>query len=185
MTRNKWLSFICHKFLTLLIIHTPRTHVSIYIQILYLYIHPGNRKTRRARMESSLTEQEMEAVVQLIQLSGDFRDDFHVFWVNFQRQKEEDESVGETSSSLIDAENCLDTEVLPRMKIRVGSIADIYGKTGQPLMIKNGGRKRGRVWLLFFSFFFCISGKKFQLRFCVHIGVWYPFLCVILLLAIH
>ena len=98
--------------------------------------------------ESSLTQLEMDAVLQLIQLSsGDSESaaDFHLLWLDFpkeikQRSAEEEigeESVGETtatatttdsSSSVINPEKLLE-EALPRRRKRVLPLADIYRKT--------------------------------------------------------
>ncbi|KAL1557793.1 hypothetical protein AAHA92_08334 [Salvia divinorum] len=102
--------------------------------------------------ESSLTQQEMDAVVQLIQLSsGDSAADFHLLWLDLpkeikQRAAEEnrEESVGETttatattaatttsSSSVINPEKLLLEEALPRRRKRVLPLADIYRKTAR------------------------------------------------------
>lgn len=95
-------------------------------------------------MESRLTKLEMDAVFQLIQLSGTSDDDFGVFWVNFPAEKDERKKDGEEealSSSLINPENCLDDdEPLPRRKPKFGSLLDIYRKT-DPLIIKNHAKK--------------------------------------------
>lgn len=96
-------------------------------------------------MESSLTPLEMDAVLQLIQLSGgDSAADFQIYWLKFAAEKEEikqqvegeenrEESVGETSSSsVINPEKLLE-EALPRRRKRVLPIADIYRRT-KPLI---------------------------------------------------
>ncbi|KAL6517678.1 hypothetical protein OROMI_033379 [Orobanche minor] len=86
-------------------------------------------------LESSLTEMEMEAVLQLIQLSGGCADDdIRVFWVNFPAEKEMEEKSGceASSSSSIDRRSC---ESLPRRKKRFASLVDIYRKT-RPLIEK-------------------------------------------------
>ncbi|KAL3638133.1 hypothetical protein CASFOL_018003 [Castilleja foliolosa] len=97
-------------------------------------------------MESTLTELEMGAVLQLIQLSGG---DFPAFWVNFPSEKEEtaeeEKSAGESlSSTLIDSENTSpDDDVLPRRNTRFGSLVDIYRKT-QPSIKNRAKKKRAR-----------------------------------------
>ncbi|KAL2254377.1 UNVERIFIED_CONTAM: hypothetical protein Sindi_0232400 [Sesamum indicum] len=99
-------------------------------------------------MESSLTDLEIDAVLQLIQLSGASPADFRVFWVNFQPERDEEEeeeggSAGEVlSSSSIGEEKCSDEEALPRRKTKYGSLLDIYTKT-RPL-INNRPKKRAR-----------------------------------------
>lgn len=108
-------------------------------------------------MESSLTQLEMDAVLQLIQLRGNSADDSQVFWVNLAGKKEKvgeeikqeeeeenrEESVGETSSSsVINPEKSLE-EALPRRRKKFLPIADIYRKT-QPL-IKNLTLKRPKI----------------------------------------
>ncbi|KAL0384529.1 UNVERIFIED_CONTAM: hypothetical protein Sradi_2847200 [Sesamum radiatum] len=96
-------------------------------------------------MESSLTDLEIDAVMQLIQLSGASPTDFRVFWVNFsaERDEEEEGSAGEAlSSSSIGEEKCSDEEALPRRKTKYGSLLDIYTKT-RPL-INNRPKKRAR-----------------------------------------
>ncbi|PIN13520.1 hypothetical protein CDL12_13858 [Handroanthus impetiginosus] len=104
-------------------------------------------------MESNLTELEMDAVFQLIQLSGSPVDDLQLFWVNFpgtkeEKKKEEEEeeegrSAGEAlSSSLIDEENCFE-EALPRRITRYGSLVEIYRKT-QPLINNKHHKKKPR-----------------------------------------
>ncbi|PIM98027.1 hypothetical protein CDL12_29495 [Handroanthus impetiginosus] len=106
-------------------------------------------------MESDLTKLEMDAVFQLIQLSGAPADDLQFVWVNFPAKKEEKNkeeegiSAGESlSSSLIDPENCLE-EVLPRRNPKYGSLVEIYRKT-QDLINNNRSKKRGqgkvRLW---------------------------------------
>lgn len=96
-------------------------------------------------MESNLTNLEMNAVFQLIQLSGDSSHDFQVFWVNFLQKKgeevgesteeeakeedEEEESVGETSLSPPSPSE----EALPRRRMRLRPIVDIY-KRSRPTM---------------------------------------------------
>ncbi|KAG6417392.1 hypothetical protein SASPL_119548 [Salvia splendens] len=110
--------------------------------------------------ESSLTQLEMDAVLQLIQLSsGDSESaaDFHLLWLDFpkeikQRVAEEEigeESVGETttttdsSSSVINPEKLLE-EALPRRRKRVLPLADIYRKTAP--IISNSALKRQRLF---------------------------------------
>ncbi|KAL6494549.1 hypothetical protein OROGR_031349 [Orobanche gracilis] len=93
-------------------------------------------------LESSLTEMEMEAVLQLIQLSGGFADDdIRVFWVNFPAEKEIEEKSGceASSSSSIDRRSCTSGEALPRRKKRFASLVDIYRKT-RPLVEKYTAR---------------------------------------------
>ncbi|KAI3445677.1 hypothetical protein Pfo_002342 [Paulownia fortunei] len=112
---------------------------------------PARKKSKRTQMESSLTKLEIDAVLQLIQLSGSSADDFRVFWVNFPAEKDEENkqeeeyeegSVGKAlSSTLIDPEKCLD-EVLPRRKTKFGSLVDIYRKTES--LIENRAKKRAR-----------------------------------------
>ncbi|KAG8368730.1 hypothetical protein BUALT_Bualt15G0076400 [Buddleja alternifolia] len=101
-------------------------------------------------MESSLTKLEIDAVLQLIQLSGGSVDDFEVFWVNFEAKKNEEESVGESSSALLSwslinnpEKSCLDDEALPRRKPKFGSLIDIYRKT--PPFINNRAQKKVRT----------------------------------------
>ncbi|KAL7125094.1 hypothetical protein ABFS83_14G092500 [Erythranthe nasuta] len=106
-------------------------------------------------MESRLTQSEMDAVLQLIQLSGNSGGDhdFHVFWVNIPaaggggkreikllEEEEREESVGETSWSnqeklSEDDDDDDDEEALPRRRRKIRSIVDIYRKT--PPFIKN------------------------------------------------
>lgn len=102
-------------------------------------------------MESSLTQVEMDAVMQLIQLSsGDSKADFHLFWLDFpaaettkQKQLEREESVGETSSSsVVNPEKSLE-EALPRRRKRVLPLADIYRKTAP--LINNRTLKRSKI----------------------------------------
>ncbi|KAG8368727.1 hypothetical protein BUALT_Bualt15G0076000 [Buddleja alternifolia] len=104
-------------------------------------------------MESRLTKLEIDAVLQLIQLSGKLTDDFEVFWVNFEAKKEEEEEssvVGESSSAILSwslinnpEKSCLDDEALPRRKPKFGSLIDIYRKTS-PFM-NNRPQKRVRT----------------------------------------
>ncbi|KAL8540660.1 hypothetical protein ACS0TY_002052 [Phlomoides rotata] len=100
-------------------------------------------------MESSLTESEMDAILQLIQLSGSSADDFHLLWVNFPAKKEEikqveeenrEESVGETSSSAVINPEKSAEEALPRRRRKFLPISDIYRKS-QP-SINNRTQKR-------------------------------------------
>ncbi|PIN13515.1 hypothetical protein CDL12_13853 [Handroanthus impetiginosus] len=100
-------------------------------------------------MESDLTKLEMDAVFQLIQLSGAPADDLQFVWVNFPSKKgeknkeEEGISAAESlSSSLIDPLNCSD-EALPRRNPKYGSLVEIYRKT-QPLINNNRSNKRAR-----------------------------------------
>ncbi|KAI3448297.1 hypothetical protein Pfo_004962, partial [Paulownia fortunei] len=139
------------------------------LSLLYIYIsvkktelkipNEKGEKTERTQMESSLTQLEMDAVLQLIHLSGNSAHDFQVFWVNFPGEKDEvreeirqeeeeeenrEESVGETSlSSVINPEKLSEEEALPRRRKKLRPIADIYRKT-QPL-IKNLGHKRPKI----------------------------------------
>ncbi|PIN13519.1 hypothetical protein CDL12_13857 [Handroanthus impetiginosus] len=103
-------------------------------------------------MESNLTKLEMDAVFQLIQLSGISDDDSQLFWVNFPAEKEgktneEEEDGGSASealsSSLINEEKKWSEEALPRRKIKYGSLVEIYEKT-QPLINSNRPKKRPR-----------------------------------------
>ncbi|PIN00222.1 hypothetical protein CDL12_27275 [Handroanthus impetiginosus] len=103
-------------------------------------------------MESSLTKLEMDAVFQLIQLSGTSEDDLPLFWVNFPAEREgktneEEEEGGSASeaqsSSLINEEKKWSEEALPRRKIKYGSLVEIYKKT-QPLISNNRPSKRPR-----------------------------------------
>ncbi|KAL1544399.1 hypothetical protein AAHA92_21256 [Salvia divinorum] len=99
-------------------------------------------------MELRLTQLEMDAVVQLLQLSsGDSAADCHLLWVEIKRQVEREEnreeSVGEaSSSSAINPEKLLE-EALPRRKKRVLPIADIYRKTAP--LINNRTLKRSKI----------------------------------------
>ncbi|KAK4438252.1 hypothetical protein Salat_0159400 [Sesamum alatum] len=101
-------------------------------------------------MESSLTDLEIDAVFQLIQLSAaSSAADFRVFWVNFpppdkDEQVEEEGSAGEALSSFssIAEDKCSDDEALPRRKAKYGSLVHIYTKT-RPL-INNRPKKRAR-----------------------------------------
>ncbi|PIM98290.1 hypothetical protein CDL12_29233 [Handroanthus impetiginosus] len=100
-------------------------------------------------MESNLTKPEMDAVFQLIQLSGAPADDLQFVWVNFQAEKEEKNKEEEgisaaesLSSSLIDPEKCLE-EALPRRNPKYGSLVEIYRKT-QPLISNNRSKKKAR-----------------------------------------
>lgn len=88
----------------------------------------------------------MDAVLQLIQLSGSSDDDSAIVSMNFPAKIDEDveegsRSAGEALSSNF-SENCSDNEPLPRRKPKFGSLSHIY-KTTQPLM-KNRSRKRPR-----------------------------------------
>lgn len=102
-------------------------------------------------MESHLTKLEMDAVFQLIQLSGSSDDDSGVVWMNFPVKKDEDDdeeeeeesrSAGESLSSINYLEKCSDDEPLPRRKPKFGSLLHIY-KLTQPL-IKHRPKKRPR-----------------------------------------
>ena len=88
-------------------------------------------------MESRLTQLEMDAVAQLIQLSsGDLAPDFHHLWLELEiKENREAESVGEeaSSSTVINPEEKFLEEALPRRRKRVLAIADIYRKT-KPLI---------------------------------------------------
>lgn len=121
-------------------------------------------------MESSLTKSEMDAVLQLIQLSGNTAHNFQVFWVNFNPQRKgqigdeiitveddeekdenREESVGETSSYSSAINNTQekavlseDDEALPRRRKKSRSIADIYTET-RPSIKNRRGRKRHKV----------------------------------------
>ncbi|GFP87101.1 hypothetical protein PHJA_000853900 [Phtheirospermum japonicum] len=98
-------------------------------------------------MESTLTQLEMDAVFQLIQLSGNSSCDFQVFWVKINGEKENrEESVGETSSSsLIVQEKALSEEALPRRRKKWRQIVDIYAKS-QPLIKSTINRGQKRPW---------------------------------------
>ncbi|KAL1564678.1 hypothetical protein AAHA92_06989 [Salvia divinorum] len=106
-------------------------------------------------MESycSLTKLEIDAVLQLIHLSGGSDDDLRVFWPDFaiDRCSDGQISAADASSmssggSFINQEKfVLDDEPLPRMNHRFGSLVDIYGKTTEPLnSISNRSKKRAR-----------------------------------------
>ncbi|KAL7082419.1 hypothetical protein ACP275_14G097500 [Erythranthe tilingii] len=114
-------------------------------------------------MESRLTQSEMDAVLQLIQLSGNSGgdDDFHVFWVNIpaagggggkreikleEEEEEREESVGETSWSNQEklSEDDDDDEALPRRRTKIRSIVDIYRKT-RPFIKNNRLYKRPKI----------------------------------------
>ncbi|KAG6409877.1 hypothetical protein SASPL_127919 [Salvia splendens] len=98
--------------------------------------------------ESSLTQLEMDAVLQLFKLSrGDSYSaaDFHLLWLDFPKEIKQrvaekentEEIVGETttsSSSVINPEKLLE-EALPRRRKRVLPLADIYRKTA-PMISK-------------------------------------------------
>ncbi|PIN05163.1 hypothetical protein CDL12_22296 [Handroanthus impetiginosus] len=102
-------------------------------------------------MESSLTKLEIDAVLQLIQLSGNSADDFHVFWVDVCGEKDEEkeeiveededenkeESVGESWNNL---DKLAAEEALPRRRKKLRPIVDIYRET-QPLI----GNKRPKI----------------------------------------
>ncbi|KAL8521028.1 hypothetical protein ACS0TY_011535 [Phlomoides rotata] len=99
-------------------------------------------------MESQITKLEMDAVFQLIQLSGTSDDDSGVVSMNFPVTKDEEKNDEEDSRSEGESlsSNCLETcsedEALPRRKPKFGSLLHIY-KITQPL-IKNRSRKRPR-----------------------------------------
>lgn len=97
-------------------------------------------------MESScsLTKPEMDAVLQLIQLSGSSHDDLRLLWVDFAVERDRDgrggggggvsaaaaEASSISSSSSVNQENVLDDEeeVLPRTNHKFGSLIEIYSK---------------------------------------------------------
>ncbi|KAL3635286.1 hypothetical protein CASFOL_019833 [Castilleja foliolosa] len=88
------------------------------------------------KMESTLTQLEMDAVLQLIHLSGNTSFDFRVFWVKIHGEKEElienreEEIVGQTtSSSVVVQEKALLEEALPRRRKKWRQIVDIYAKS--------------------------------------------------------
>lgn len=88
----------------------------------------------------------MDAVSQLIQLSGGSDDDLRVLWVDFAvdgRISAADASSISSSSSM-NQEKMLDDEPLPRSNHRFGSLVDIYGKTASPNLIRNRSKKRAR-----------------------------------------
>ncbi|KAL8536076.1 hypothetical protein ACS0TY_011637 [Phlomoides rotata] len=100
-------------------------------------------------MKSHLTKLEMDAVFQLIQLSGTSDEDSGVVWKNFPVTKDEEKNDAEEeeeSRSAVESlssnylENC--SEPLPRRNPKFGSLLHIY-KITQPL-IKNRSRKRPR-----------------------------------------
>ncbi|KAL8027442.1 hypothetical protein ABFX02_14G095300 [Erythranthe guttata] len=117
-------------------------------------------------MESRLTQSEMDAVLQLIQLSGNSGGDsggdhdFHVFWMNIpaagggggkrdiklEEEEEREESVGETSWSNQEklSEDDDDDEALPRRRRKIRSIVDIYRKT-RPFIKNNRLYKRPKI----------------------------------------
>lgn len=83
-------------------------------------------------MESycSLTKPEIDAVLQLIQLSGGSDDDLGVFWPDSAVDRYSASSVSSGSSSFVNQEKLeFDDEPLPRIDHRFGSLVDIYGKT--------------------------------------------------------
>ncbi|GER26704.1 homeobox-leucine zipper family protein /lipid-binding START domain-containing protein [Striga asiatica] len=98
-------------------------------------------------MNSGLTELEMGAVLELIQLSGG-GGGFPVLWVDFSAEKdgsrdkrsEEEKSAGESFSSSASSIVSASGEALPRRRKRFRSLADIYLKT-RPL-VKNRVKKR-------------------------------------------
>ncbi|KAG6422014.1 hypothetical protein SASPL_118575 [Salvia splendens] len=108
-------------------------------------------------MESycSLTKLEIDAVLQLIHLSGGSDDDLRVFWPDsaVDRYSVADaSSVSSGSSSFVNQEILVfDDEPLPRIDHRFGSLVDIYGKTtAAPLNSINNrskSKKRARFTL--------------------------------------
>lgn len=116
-------------------------------------------------MESSLTKLELDAVLQLIQLSATSSSvsggNIRVVCVNIPTGKdeatessnckgEEEGSVGEALSSTVifNSENCEgdeeeEDEPLPRRKPRFGSLIDVYRRTPTP-PINNRTKKRAR-----------------------------------------
>ncbi|CAA0822039.1 Unknown protein [Striga hermonthica] len=105
-------------------------------------------------MNSGLTELEMGAVLELIQLSGG-GGGFPVLWVDYPAEKdgsrdkrsEEEKSAGESlsssSASSIEPAISASTESLPRRRKRLRSLADIYLRT-RPLENNRGNKKRAR-----------------------------------------
>lgn len=115
-------------------------------------------------MESSsccgLTQLELDAVLQLIQLSSASDDDLRFFWVDLAKDRRrgkgggaaaEESSISSmsssSSSSIINHEEILldddddDDEPLPRINHKFGSLIDIYAKTTHAPFIK---QKRAR-----------------------------------------
>lgn len=116
-------------------------------------------------MESSsccgLTQLELDAVLQLIQLSSASDDDLRFFWVDLAKDRRrgkgggaaaaaEESSISSmsssSSSSIINHEEILldgedDDEPLPRINHKFGSLIDIYAKTTHAPFIK---KKRAR-----------------------------------------
>lgn len=115
--------------------------LSLYMRISVEQTRKNRKRSMKPQMESRLTELEMDAVLQLIQLSGNSADDFQLFWVNFPAKTEDqnkEESVGETSSSAVI--NPAEEAFLPRRRKKFLPISDIYRKS-QPL-INNRTHKR-------------------------------------------
>lgn len=101
-------------------------------------------------MESSfnLTKLELDAVLQLIQLSGSNDGDLRFLWVDMAVGKDRGGATSAStvsSSSSINQEQIMldDDEPLPRINHKFGSLVDIYDKTHAPL-IKNRSKKRAR-----------------------------------------
>ncbi|CAA0807303.1 Unknown protein [Striga hermonthica] len=95
-------------------------------------------------MEWGLTELEMSAVLELIQLSG-----FPVRWVDFPAEKDglrdtQSEEGNSAGGSLTEPVNSASAEALPRRGKRLRSLADIYRNT-RPLD-KNRAKKRARIF---------------------------------------
>lgn len=124
-------------------------------------------------MESSLTKMELDAILQLIQLSS-ASSSSDVVRANFPAGKCEESgdyrgeaagSVGEsfTSTAIVNPASCEEEEreeeePLPRRKPRFGSLRDVCRRS-RPL-INRRAKKIARCWILllfFFSFFFFLS----------------------------
>ncbi|PIN03822.1 hypothetical protein CDL12_23650 [Handroanthus impetiginosus] len=100
---------------------------------------PASRKMKKTQMGSALTEPEMDAALQLIQLSGDSMETGGGGAARTEEQSQE-ESVGD-SHEISSNMKIREFEVLPRRKKRFRSIDDVYSIT-RPVIKKRSKKSR-------------------------------------------
>ncbi|KAI3445676.1 hypothetical protein Pfo_002341 [Paulownia fortunei] len=101
---------------------------------------PSARKSRKTQMEPNLTEPEMDAALQLIQLSGDSAESGGGAAKTVEQNREE--SIGD-SNEISSAIKITGVEALPRRTKRFRSIDDLYRVT-RPISKKQGKKSMGR-----------------------------------------
>lgn len=114
-----------------------------------------SRNIRKTQMESDLTEPEMDAALQLIQLSGDSAETGGGAAKTVEQNPEE--SVGD-SHEISSNMKIRELEALPRRKKRFRLIEDVYSVT-RPV-IKKRGKKSMNWWKCPYQF--CIYSKNWE-----------------------